>query len=223
MKNNCLRMRFVLSAVSGLLLIAGIVIFWQKSAIAESKSAKPGVADQSDFVTETAVLARDEGTPIGPPKKFIICFRDHSIRVAEKAVQSFLNRGAYLGPCTNGVGDVVVCRHGHTLIIRNGTERAGDKLGPCSNMVFMCNLHLHTIAVKADDIAKHFAKGHHLGICPGKTMICHKGHTIIVADAALPAHLGHGDCIGYCLGAQGPLLDGVSHCATNPPVAAASQ
>jgi len=32
----------------------------------------------------------------------------------------------------------------------------------------------------------------------GKTTICHKGVTITVADAALPAHMAHGDTIGPC-------------------------
>jgi hypothetical protein len=28
--------------------------------------------------------------------------------------------------------------------------------------------------------------------------VCHKGHTIVIAIAAQPAHLGHGDTAGPC-------------------------
>jgi len=35
---------------------------------------------------------------------------------------------------------------------------------------------------------------------PQKVTICHKGHTITIAKAALPAHLRHGDTIGPCPG-----------------------
>jgi len=33
---------------------------------------------------------------------------------------------------------------------------------------------------------------------PQKVTICHKGHTITIAQAALPAHLAHGDTVGAC-------------------------
>ncbi len=38
---------------------------------------------------------------------------------------------------------------------------------------------------------------------PHKVTICHKGHTITIARAALPAHLRHGDTIGPCGGVLG--------------------
>ena len=31
-----------------------------------------------------------------------------------------------------------------------------------------------------------------------RVAVCHKGHTIVVAIAALPAHLAHGDTSGPC-------------------------
>ena len=31
-----------------------------------------------------------------------------------------------------------------------------------------------------------------------KVTLCHRGHTITVADSALQAHLAHGDTIGPC-------------------------
>jgi hypothetical protein len=31
-----------------------------------------------------------------------------------------------------------------------------------------------------------------------KVTLCHRGHTITVAEAALPAHLAHGDLVGPC-------------------------
>lgn len=33
---------------------------------------------------------------------------------------------------------------------------------------------------------------------PQKVTICHKGHTITIAQSALPAHLAHGDTVGPC-------------------------
>jgi hypothetical protein len=46
---------------------------------------------------------------------------------------------------------------------------------------------------------------------PQKVTICHKGHTITIAKAALPAHLRHGDTIGPCgsvLGASATRIGG---------------
>jgi hypothetical protein len=40
---------------------------------------------------------------------------------------------------------------------------------------------------------------------PKRTKICHKGHTIIVDESAVPAHLRHGDQIGGCPSAAGVL------------------
>lgn len=31
-----------------------------------------------------------------------------------------------------------------------------------------------------------------------KTTLCHKGETITVSNAAVDAHLAHGDCVGSC-------------------------
>lgn len=33
---------------------------------------------------------------------------------------------------------------------------------------------------------------------PPKVAICHKGHTLSVAEAAVAAHLAHGDTLGAC-------------------------
>ena len=34
---------------------------------------------------------------------------------------------------------------------------------------------------------------------PGKTTLCHRGQTLQVAEAAVQAHLGHGDTLGACV------------------------
>ena len=36
-----------------------------------------------------------------------------------------------------------------------------------------------------------------------KIPVCHKGHTIIISNNALNAHLAHGDCPGECLNEKG--------------------
>ena len=222
MNSKKLRVRLALSAVGAIMFVAAFAALWQSPALAAPKSGKSELADESAFVSESAISTRDAGTPIGPPKRFIICWRGRTIWVPERAVPVFIKRGAYVGPCTNQFS-WVICRHGHTLIVPPDDQKTGDLPGICSNQVFMCNLHLHTYAVRPDKIAKAEAKGHHLGICPGQTLICHKGHSMVVPDSKLQEHLNHGDCVGYCLGAQGPWLEGVSHCTTNPPALAAIQ
>lgn len=37
------------------------------------------------------------------------------------------------------------------------------------------------------------------GATPGKRTICHRGQTLEVAEAAVQAHLGHGDTVGPCV------------------------
>ena len=32
-----------------------------------------------------------------------------------------------------------------------------------------------------------------------RTLVCHKGRTIVVDDDAVPGHLGHGDTLGPCI------------------------
>ena len=208
---------------SGLLLFAGMGIavltalalsVFQVPAVAAQKFSQSLAADQASFLSDTGRLQRDPGTPVGPPTRIIICHNGHSIRVNESAVPAHLAHGDTLGPCDD---EIVVCRNGNTIVISpNAFVPGRDTLGPCPNQVFMCNLHLHTIVVNPNRIAAHLARGHRLGLCPGKNLICHKGHSIVVADSAVPAHLAHGDSLGYCLGAQGPLI-------TNLPPSTASQ
>lgn len=181
-----------------------ICLQWKATAASKSSLS----ADPASFLSDTALLQRDPGTPIGPPRKIIICHcppgnpgNCHTIRVSESAVPAHLAHGDHLGPCGQ---EEVFCRHGNTVVTANPIP--GDTMGPCDNPVFMCNLRLRSIVVRPNAVEAHLAKGHQLGLCPGKNLICHKGHSIVVADAAVPAHLAHGDSIGYCLGAQGPLI-----------------
>jgi len=161
-----------------------------------------------NFSSDAARVARSSGSPVGPPKKFVVCHKGKSISVAEAAVPAHLAHGDTLGECPN---EVVVC-HGkdNTLIIKEnnlpGHLAHGDTLGPCPQRVFMCNNLGNTIVVKSHRIAEHQARGHTLGLCPGKQLICHKGKTIKVDDKDVAKHLEHGDYVGYCLGDQGPLI-----------------
>jgi hypothetical protein len=207
------------------------IVHSETSGRASKKSQTPQGPDQNSFLSVTAVSEDSPGTPVGPPKKVIICHNGHTIRVPEKAVQAHLGHGDYLGPCSN---QVVICHkyinydnpeHYHipnrTIIV---SERdlpqylaMGDTLGPCSNQVFMCNNHNRTIVVSDKNINDHLSQGHQMGLCPGKTMICHKGKTIVVSSSSVPEHLAHGDCLGYCYGSAGPLVYQTAPPCTSSP------
>ena len=51
--------------------------------------------------------------------------------------------------------------------------------------------------VTVQHTAAHSQYGHH------KVTICHNGHPIEIDEAALPAHLAHGDYLGPCHGGSG--------------------
>jgi hypothetical protein len=221
----------------GILAVVVIaLVSTQSTTSAADNLASATSADQSSFFTETAIQQSSPGTPVGPPKKVVICHNGRTIRVSEAAVPAHLAHGDTLGPC---VGDYVICnRYGNfdnnhpnvpirTIIVSQADLpkylAKGATIGPCPNQVFMCNNRGKTITVTASNVDAHLSAGHQLGLCPGKTLICHKGHSIVVKDAELSKHLAHGDCIGYCLGAAGPLIDEVSRCASNPPTSMVSQ
>ncbi len=156
-------------------------------------------------MTDTARLQRDPGSPVSPPKKIIICHNGRTIRVSEKAVPAHYAHGDQISPCQE---DKVICNNGKTRVVNLGHPLGvGDYEGPCTNQTFMCNLQNRNIIVDADVVVDHLARGQLLGLCPGKNLICHNGHTIIVKSSALPAHLAHGDSEGYCLGAPGPVIN----------------
>jgi LPXTG-motif cell wall-anchored protein len=52
------------------------------------------------------------------------------------------------------------------------------------------------VAPARPQVAHHSAAQDQYG--PQKVTICHKGHTITISRAALPAHQAHGDTIGPC-------------------------
>lgn len=193
--------RRLAAKIFGALVLFSVAIYLHSTPADAAKASLSG--DQESFLSSTAQTQRAPGSPVGPPRKIIICHNNHTIRVNESAVPAHLNHGDSLGPC---LADVVVCRRGRTIVVNQDKVAPGDNLGPCENQVFMCNVHLRTIVVSPDKIAEHEARGHRLGLCPGKNLVCHKGRTIVVADAAVPAHLAHGDSLGYCLGAPGPLI-----------------
>jgi hypothetical protein len=199
-------------------------------AVAAQKPSLSAGADQSSFLSATAVSESEPGTPIGPPKSIIICHRGHTIRVSSRALQQHLNHGDTLGPCSQ---NVVICHKyinfsdtdhrsmpSRTIIINQRDLASylaqGDTLGPCPNQVFMCNKRNKTIVVDSANINEHLALGQTLGLCPGKNLMCHKGKTIIVDDADVPRHLSDGDCLGYCYGSAGPLIGQNTPCASNP-------
>jgi hypothetical protein len=226
---------------SGLLLFAGLGIVvlaafalsvFQVPAMAAPNPSKSSGPDPSDFFSDTARLQRDPGTPVGPPKKIIICHNGRTISVGEKAVPAHLAHGDTLGPC---LGDYVICHkypnfdpdHAHvpyrTIIVSQKDLASylalGDTMGPCPNQAFMCTRKNRTIVVPSQNVSDHLSRGQQLGLCPGKTLLCHKNHTIVVEDSSLPAHLAHGDCIGYCYGSAGPLVSQTMTCSSNPPTA----
>ena len=54
----------------------------------------------------------------------------------------------------------------------------------------------HVVAPSSPQIVKKSAAQQQYG--QPKVTICHKGHTITIAQPALPAHLRHGDTVGPC-------------------------
>jgi hypothetical protein len=54
----------------------------------------------------------------------------------------------------------------------------------------------HVVAPSRPQIVKQSAAQTQYG--QPKVTICHKGHTITISQAALPAHLRHGDHVGAC-------------------------
>jgi hypothetical protein len=203
----------------------------QSTARAAQGTHHSASVDQHTFLSATALSEDEPGTPVGPPKKVIICHNGHTIRVSSKALQAHLDHGDTLGPCPN---DVVICHkyinfdnpeHTHipyrTIIVNQKNLASylalGDTLGPCPNQAFMCTKKNKIIVVASGNINDHLALGQTLGLCPGKNLMCHKGKTIIVDDADVQGHLAAGDCLGYCYGSAGPLIGQTSICTSNPP------
>src|SRR5438128_11847115 len=77
-------------ALTGAFTLVGLQ--WRASeAVAAQKSSQSLATDQASFLSDTGRLQRDPGTPVGPPKRIIICHRtgngeSHTIRVNESAV-----------------------------------------------------------------------------------------------------------------------------------------
>jgi hypothetical protein len=173
----------------------------------------PAFAEAADvaFDTDAARAARAPGSPVGPPKKIIICHKGkNTISVSENALPAHLAHGDTLGPCPE---DVVIChKNGNTLTVSQNAVPAhlahGDTLGPCPNNVFMCNNLNNTIIVKDANVAEHLARGHRLGVCPDIALICDRGkRTIRVPRTKMAEFLARpGSYEGYCAGAQGPLI-----------------
>jgi hypothetical protein len=201
------------SSVGLAVLMVAALSLMKPQALAGQRAARSLAKDQASFLSGTAQLQNNSGSPVGPTRKIIICHKGNTIRVSEAAVPAHLAHGDSLGPCGE---DEVVCRRGHTVVVSRDKVLPSDILGACSNQVFMCNLHLRTIVVAPNAIDAHLARGHRLGLCPGKSLVCHNGRTIVVLDSEVPTHMAHGDALGYCLGAPGPLI-------TNLPPSFASQ
>jgi hypothetical protein len=225
---------------SGLLLFAGLG-FVALAVLALSVVQVPVVAapnpsnsngpDSTDFFSDTARLQRDPGTPVGPPKKIILCHNGHTIRVSEKAAAAHFAHGDPNGPC---LGDYVICHkypnfdedHTHTpyrtiIVSQQDLPKylaMGDTTGPCPNQAFMCRKN-RTIVVSSANISDHLANGQQLGLCPGKLLICYKNHTFVIKESEWPRYQANGACQGYCYGSAGPLVNQTMTCSSNPPTA----
>ena len=143
---------------------------------------------------------------------------EHSIRVAAAAVDAHLAHGDYLGLCDDDAEEDV----------DNFEEYMDeDKVIVChlppGNPENEQSIRIGEPAVKA-----HLAHGDYLGLCDGDTeadivdfdvdgdssegnvLLCHvppgnpdNEHEITVGEAAVDAHLAHGDYLGPCTGAGG--------------------
>jgi hypothetical protein len=221
---------FVCAGIGMLTMVVIGVLQFQGTAGAAQKSSPSIAADQTSFLSGTARMERDPGTPVGPPKQIILCHNGHTIRVSEKAAAAHFAHGDPSGPCP---GQYVICHkypnfdadHTHnpyrTIIVSQADLAQylaqGDSQGPCPNQVFMCNRGKKTIVVSSSNVSEHLSLGQQLGLCPGKLLVCHKGHTIVINESEWPAHQAHGDCQGYCYGSAGPLVDQDTPCTSSPP------
>jgi hypothetical protein len=155
----------------------------------------------------TAPGTDNSGTPVGPPRKIIMCHDGQTVWVDERQVPYDLEHGYTLGPCNQ---KVVICLKGDTLIIDlanlPGYLKQGATLGPCPNKVFMCNNLDHIIVCDASEVNDHLARGQRLGLCDGFKLVCYKGRSIVVTDKEAENYLNDGGYLGFCLGSQGPII-----------------
>ena len=182
----------------------------------------PRAASASNFNSHSARSASNEGSPVGPPQKIMICHKGHTIYVAEPAVPAHLAHGDTLGPCP---GEAVICaghhpgdQHPVTMIVNMndlpGYQAQGATLGPCPNSVFMCNRKGRTVAVPARNVSDRLAKGFTSGLCPNQSLVCYKGKSLRINNDQLSDYLAKGACVGYCYGGPGPIVPG-NGCSTN--------
>lgn len=225
-----LRSWYIFASISlATLMVAGLSHFQGTAGAAQKPSSSPP-SDQTSFFSATANMARDPGTPVGPPKQVILCHNGRTIRVSEKAAQAHFAHGDTPGPCP---GDYVICHKNinfdpdhtntpyRTIIVSQQDLPKyladGDTLGPCPNQVFMCTRGNKTIVVASSNVAERQALGQQVGLCPGKLLICYKGHTIVIKESEWPKYQNNGACQGYCYGSPGPLVS-----ETNAPCSTAS-
>src|SRR5438093_1347789 len=90
---------------------ASVVLLCVQFALAPT-ATKLVADDGANFSSATAITARSDGSPVGPPAKVTICHQGNTLTVAEPAVQAHLAHGDTLGPCAgsfakgnNGVGN----------------------------------------------------------------------------------------------------------------------
>ncbi len=228
-----IRSGLLLFAGTGIIILAALALaVFQVPAVGAPNPSSSSGPDPSDFLSDAARLQRDPGTPVGPPKKVILCHNGHTIRVSESAVPAHLAHLDTLGPC---LGDYVVCHkypntdpdHAHTpyrtiIVSQQDLPKyvaLGDTIGPCPNQAFMCTQGNKTIVVASANIGEHQARGQQLGLCPGKLLICYKNHTIVIKETDWPKYQAGGACQGYCYGSAGPLITQTMTCSSNPPTA----
>lgn len=127
--------------------------------------------DQQD----TADDGNTDGTDSQKPEKVTICHKGRTITISSSALRAHLNHGDTEGACDSGAGD-------------DSDETDGDDAEPDTD---------------EEDGAEQEGEGEELETDTDteqlqKVTICHKGRQISVSEAALQAHLNHGDTLGEC-------------------------
>jgi hypothetical protein len=80
------------------LLTAALLALLSPSS--SSRASEQAANDRASFLSQTAQLSRAPGSPVGPPKKIVICHKKRgTISINPNAWPTHKRHGDYLGPC----------------------------------------------------------------------------------------------------------------------------
>jgi hypothetical protein len=86
-----------LSITASALLVAALVGLLLPESPA--RAAGTAASDRASFLSPTGQLARSPGSPVGPPKKIVICHKRRTLSINANAWLAHQRHGDHLGPC----------------------------------------------------------------------------------------------------------------------------